>query len=146
MQIKVFITAFVMATKLEIIWRLRKRKHYISPSTHILWIISHLWKTRESDQCSLTWKDIQNMSLNELKRKASCWLIHVIWSPHLFFFFFKVNRKQNVACTHLTYISTETGVDDTDYFLVFPKFKKKKKKNLINQFSKAPGYKICVFF
>ena len=85
-QTKFFITASpVVATTLEITGRIRKRKHEINPSIHILWIISHLWKTHESHQCSLTWKHI-HMSLNGLKRKASCWVMSVIWSPHLFFF------------------------------------------------------------
>lgn len=103
-QIKLFITAlFVVATEMEITWRFRKRKCEINPRSHILWIISHLWKTHDSDLYSLTWKNVYTTLLNGLKRmkkrKANCWVIYVIWSPHLFFVFLKANRTQKVACT-----------------------------------------------
>lgn len=88
-QIKLFTTAlFVVATKVEITQRFRKRKYSINSSSHILWIISHLWKTHESGLDSLTLKAVYTILLNRLKRKkkrrANCWVIYVIWSPHLF--------------------------------------------------------------
>lgn len=104
-----------MATMLEITGRIRKRKHEINPSIHILWIISHLWKTHESHQCSLTWKDIR-MSLNGLKRKASCWVNVCNMIPSLFFLK-KTNRKQEVACMLLAYRSlyhAHLSLCDTD--------------------------------
>ena len=109
-QRKFFITALlVVATTLEITGRLRKRKHEINPSIHILWIISHLWKTHESHQCSLTWKDIP-MSLNGLKRKASCWVTSVIWSPQLFFSKSKQETRSGLCAFGLQESVSRTSV------------------------------------
>lgn len=122
-QIKLFITAlFVVATEVEITWRFRKRKCEINPRSHILWIISHLWKTHDSDLYSLTWKNVYTTLLNGLKRmkkkesKLLSNICNMISSPFFRFFKSKQDAKSSLY-THLSYMSAETGMDDTEYFL-----------------------------